>query len=243
MKIFSSCITKVIVACAVLFCGNALAQTVISPPAARVQTYSVQPDYRRCASPICGGWFLTPVNLATLHFQTEEEALAPPPSFAPIYVAAVDYRSLGLTPEEIARLEMQMRQGLALLRGALKPYIWPANSPSTRPLNILAANGAWTAANNNRPIGSYLNVKSSGIVCITTPCPYYEAELINTSITSLFDELNFRRAELTAAQELKARRAVAEGGLVLTGFIYPFKGVAGEGKGIAATQVYFSYPK
>ncbi len=243
MKIVASHIARALAACAILFCGSAVAQTAIPPPSESIRTYSVQPDYRRCASPMCGGWFLTPVNLPTLHIQTEEEALAPPATLAPIYVAAVNYRALGLTPEEIAKLEAQMRQGLALLRGALRPYVWPTGSPSTTPLNILVANGAWTAANQNRPVGSYLNVKSSGIVCITTPCPYYKAELINTSVTSLFDELNFKRAELTPEQELRARRAVAEGGLVLTGVPYPFQGVAGQGRGLAATQVYFSYPK
>ena len=39
-----------------------VAQDVISPAPNEGSTYVVKPDYRKCAFPMCGGWFLTPVN-------------------------------------------------------------------------------------------------------------------------------------------------------------------------------------
>lgn len=209
---------------------------------AREQVYSVTPDLRRCVFPLCGGWYINPVNIATLDFQDEEQATVAPQQFAPIYVARINYKALGLSKEQIQKFEQEAYAGKALVRGYTRdvPY-W--TTQFRQPIKELVASGTWLAANNNPPFGPYLNVKSSGIVCITTPCPYYEAELINTSIYSLFDDLNFERARLTREQEARAWRAVAEGGLFMTAITYPFKGMAGEGTGLAATQVYFSYPK
>lgn len=206
------------------------------------QVYSVSPDLRRCIYPLCGGWLLNPLNIATLDFQNEEQAAANSLQFAPIYVARINYRELELTKEQIQKFEQEAHSGKALLRGRLVE-IRHWTKQFRQPIYELVASGSWLAANDNTPFGPYLDVKSSGIVCITTPCPYYEAELINTNIFSLFDAVNFERARLTREQEALAWRAISEGGLFMTAVTYTFQGMAGEGTGLAATQVYFSYPK
>lgn len=220
------------------FITTSYAQEVIKPEP-QGTTYTVKPDYRRCAFPLCGGWFLTPVNQYSLALETEDEAYQNA-SLLPnsIYVAYINYRRLGLTEKQVAELNENINAGQALLRGSI------INTPSTALINTktLVVNGAWTGANKTVALGPYLNVSSSGIVCITTPCPYYNAALINTQYLFQFHELTFAKAELDRVQEAQAWQAVASKGLVMTGIKYESQGMTGTGIGISATKVFFAFP-
>lgn len=230
-------LTKMLLAFTASLClaMDAAAQESIKRTPENALTYSVKPDYRKCAFPVCGGWYITPVNQYSLALEDSDEAyqhsLLLPNS---IYVATINYKALGLTPDQIAKLEDSLRRGQGLLRGLVKT--------STTKYATLVAQAAWTSPNTNAPVGPYLNVSSSGIVCITTPCPYYKADLINSFFTTNFHELTFEKAGLDEKQESLAWQAVAEGGLVLTGVKYVSQGQVGTGTGISATKVYFSYP-
>ena len=210
------------------------AQEKLNPTPVKATTYSVKPDYRKCAFPQCGGWFLTPVNQYSLQLEDSDQAyqqsLLVPNA---IYVAYINYKPLGITPLQVQQLETSMRQGQALLRG---------NIASSKTTKTFFAQNAWTSPNTSEAVGPYLKVSSSGIVCITTPCPYYKAELINTSYSSNFDELLFEKAGLDKDQEALAWQAVASDGLVITGVKYPSQGQTGTGTGVSATKVFFSFP-
>ncbi len=218
----------------------------IDPPVSPVPikpdlVYTLEPDYRRCVSPYCGGWWLTPVNRVYVAVPTEDDAnsdIAP----EPIYVASIDYSRLGLDKNEIRQFEYLIYTGQALIRGALVDYQWSKPNPGNERLKSLLASATWSAANTNQALGTYLDVKSSGIVCITTPCPYYEANQVNTYWRFQFHELNFDRARLTDEQLELARKLVADRSLMITGVRFVSQGMTGEGIGIAATRVYFPFP-
>jgi hypothetical protein len=203
--------------------------------------YTIEPDYRKCPSPYCGGWWLTRVNQYSLAADADvlDGSIAPiVPN--PIYVVEIDYKALGLTDREIYEFENHIYTGKAFIRGVLKPYSFP---PFDRyRLQILAATGTWVAANDNVAIGPYLNVRSTGIVCITTPCPYFEAEVLNTNFRTPVHELNLKRAELTDKQTELAWREVEGKGLIMTGVRFESQGQTGTGLGIAATKVFFTFP-
>lgn len=216
-----------------------LAQAPEKPAPTTATTYSVKPDYRKCAFPACGGWYLTPVNQYSLQLENDDEAyqnsLLLPNT---IYVSAINYRALGLTPLQIKELEIYLRSGQGLLAGTISgAAISPA--PATKTLN---AQSAWTSPTKNDPVGTYLKVSSSGIVCITTPCPYFTAQLINSNFSTNFHELTFDKADLDREQEARAWQAVSSGGLVLTGVRYVSQGQVGTGTGISATKVFFTFP-
>ncbi|RZA07720.1 MAG: hypothetical protein EOO68_03010 [Moraxellaceae bacterium] len=242
MNEFLSRMLKIMVVFAsVLMCGSCLAQSALVPSPETSLTYSVKPDYRKCAFPMCGGWYLTPVNQYSVQLESSDEAyeqsLIVPNT---IYIASINYKPLNLTPDQIQKLENNMRTGQALLHGAIRA---PLTAVSPAPVKTFVAQAAWTSPNKNEPVGPYLKVASSGIVCITTPCPYYKAELINSSFSTTFDELVFGKADLDREQEALAWHAVATKGLVITGVKYESQGQTGTGTGISATKVFFSYPK
>ncbi|MES2675046.1 MAG: DUF6748 domain-containing protein [Pseudomonadota bacterium] len=226
---------------AVISIATTHAQSIIKPEPTTATTYTVKPDYRKCAYPMCGGWFLTPVNQYSLQVESEDEAYQNS-SLLPnsIYVASINYRALGLKPAQIHELEAAMRAEQALLRGSINTGTFTAISPSNT--KTLAANGAWTGANKTVALGPYLKVASSGIICITTPCPYYKASLINSLYSTSVHELTFAKAELTREQEASAWQSVASDGLVMTGVRYESQGQVGTGAGISATKVFFAFP-
>jgi hypothetical protein len=225
---------------ALLFSIVSLAQEIQKPaPIKDASTYTVKPDYRKCAFPACGGWFLTPVNQYSLQLENDDEAyqhsLMLPNS---IYVSSINYRALGLTATQTKELESILRSGQGLLAGnVINPAATTNFAAST-----LVAQAAWTSPTKTTPVGPYLKVSSSGIVCITTPCPYFTAQVINTTYSTNFHELTFEKAELDREQEARAWQAVSSGGLVLTGVQYVSQGQVGTGTGISATKVFFSYP-
>lgn len=234
------CTLKILALSALFFSTVSNAQNAIATPDGST-TYIIKPDYRKCAYPLCGGWFLTPVNQHSLRLENEDESyensLLLPQS---IYVSSVNYRRMGLTPEQVKELEMNIYNSHVLVRGIVsRSTIKPPQSPATA---TLVAIGAWTSANKNPAVGPYLKISSSGIMCITTPCPYYNAELLNSSFMTQFHELNLEKAELDREQTARAWQDIATQGLIMTGIKYQSQGMTGPGTGIAATQVFFAFP-
>ena len=232
--------------CATAFSIGIHAQTIISPEPTGT-TYTVKPDYRKCAFPMCGGWFLTPVNQYSIQLQTEDEAYQSA-ALLPnsIYVAYINYKRLGLTKKQIAELDAAIQSEQVLLRGTVTDS--PATSRALTPIKTLVANGAWVAANKSPAVGPYLKISSTGIVCITTPCPYFNAALINSNYTTQFHDLSLEKAALDREQEAQAWQAISTSGLVITGTTYVTTGFdetgaePGKGIGIAATKVFFAFP-
>ncbi len=229
-----------------VFALNSQAQTITKPEPSGT-TYIVKPDYRKCAFPVCGGWYLTPVNQYSLSLQTEDEAYETA-ALLPntIYVSYINYKRLGLNKKHIAELETAIRNDQALLRGTVTAT--PAPNKLVPRTQTLSVNGAWVGANKNTPVGSYLNITSTGIVCITTPCPYFKAHVINSDYSSEFHDLSLEKAALDREQEAQAWQALSTTGLLITGTRYGTVGFdetgaePGKGIGIAATKVFFAFP-
>lgn len=209
--------------------------------------YSVKPDYRKCAFPLCGGWHLTPVNQYSLQPQTEEEAydsLTLLPNS--IYVSYLNFKALGLKKKHIEELQGFIHTQTVLLRGHITST--KTTSKNSAKMNTLNANGAWVSANNKDPIGPYQKITSTGIICITTPCPYFKTQFLNTDYSSQIDDITLDAAELTETQLAAAWEAISTNGLIMTGTTYHFTGFdetgaePGIGTGVKATQVFFSYP-
>jgi hypothetical protein len=200
--------------------------------------YTIQLDYRLCPAPTCGGWWLTKVNQYTVKPSDELLSGSITPIIPnPIHVTKIDYTALHLKPSQILVFENNIGAGRAFIRGVVAPY-----TVQNYPTNLLKATGTWLAVNDTVASGPYMNVRSTGIVCITTPCPYYEAQLLNIGYRTLVHELDLKRAELTDKQLQVAWNEVSGKGLIMTGLRYSSQGQTGSGLGVAATRVFFTFP-
>lgn len=233
--------TLLVASSTLLVISAAQAQTSSKPEPATSSIYSVKPDYRKCAFPMCGGWYLTPLNQFSLQLETEDEAyqnsLLLPNS---IYVANVDFKKLRLSEKQLEELQLAMHNQQAVLRGVVNKGLSILTTNVKAP--SFSTEAAWIGANKNEAVGPYLKVASSGIVCITTPCPYFKADLVNTNYSFQFHELSVEKAALDRDQEAQAWEAIASRGLLISGLKYESQGQIGTGTGIAATKVFFAFP-
>jgi hypothetical protein len=133
--------------------------------------FELRRDVRRCAAPLCGGFFVQRVNrLSTV--------CADGTSSAECYVAELDFSGLGLSDAQAASVEAAPED--VLLRGAL------ASEPTAvGELGVLNVSEAWQGHAGVDPSGAFLRVRNEGIVCITSPCLSFSAELLDSRLPAV----------------------------------------------------------
>jgi hypothetical protein len=133
--------------------------------------FELRRDVRRCAAPLCGGFFVARVNRLST-------ACADGTRGAECYVMDLDFSALGLSAEQIASLEATPED--FLLRGELGAEASPFGE-----LGVLSVSEAWQGHAGVEPSGAFLRVKNEGIVCITSPCLSFSAELLDSPIVDV----------------------------------------------------------
>ena len=131
-----------------------------SPPDNRASTsgfYSFRRDLRRCASPLCGGYFIRLVNQSRMRcannrFQRE------------CYVANIEWD--GHTQPDNER---------ALLRGSMH-----TRGDRNGRFGVLRVSEVWHAASSNQSGGTFYRVRDRGIRCITHPCETHHEATLNS---------------------------------------------------------------
>jgi hypothetical protein len=124
-------------------------------------------DFRRCISPLCGGWWVKRVNQPTTQcadgtFQEE------------CYVATIQLSGIGLSTREETEFRGAVETGKALIKA--KTYKSKFNGHT---IGTLKANEGWLGATGSTPDGSFYRVADNGIRCITAPCPSTSAYTLN----------------------------------------------------------------
>lgn len=156
--------------------------------------FSLRPDYRKCASPMCGGYFAKAVNRRWTRCADG--------SFArECYVAAVDYA--GSLPDT----------DHVLVRGRIESHVFPDFGD----LGRLVISDAWGSATSADPTGAFFRVSDSGIVCVTTPCPTIQLERLNTPRMRTVSELDLAAVGATQEQLQAAAAAFDAGELIVSG--------------------------
>ncbi|HKY30261.1 MAG TPA: DUF6748 domain-containing protein [Pyrinomonadaceae bacterium] len=184
--------------------------------------YTVRPDVRRCASPLCGGYFVKRVNYPRT--RCANGRLAPE-----CYVAEIDW---GQQPEIETRG--------ALLRGNVVPKFFPRFGN----LGAFRVSESWQAASDAQPSGTFYRLKDRGVRCITYPCPTHHEAKLNTKIHA-----NVAGADLNgsgANEDLiaEASQAMTEiDGILVAGTHAPVTGPGGRSRQVKASQFYLRAQK
>lgn len=144
--------------------------------------YSVRRDVRRCASPLCGGYFVSTLN-------QRETTCADGSQAAECYVAelalpeAVSWQDGELIHGEIRAVdypELDVTLGLMTADAVLQPAIEPAEGR-----------------------GRYFLAYDTGIRCITTPCPSLAVVTLDRTGRELNAAIAFDAADDEAQAELQ----------------------------------------
>jgi hypothetical protein len=115
--------------------------------------FMVRPDVRRCASPLCGGYWVSRVNNAQTRCANGRWARE-------CYVAEIDWRG---------RVKIEARK--ALLRGG----IIARRYPNFGNLGAFRVTESWQSSTETPANGIVFRVRDRGLRCITHPSPVSDA--------------------------------------------------------------------
>ena len=174
--------------------------------------YTIRRDLRRCASPMCGGYFIKLVNqsktrCANGRYMNE------------CYVASIEWNALPETD----------RDG-ALVRGSLS---------MRGKFGVLNAREVWLPAGDKQASGTFFRVRDRGIRCIAAPCETHHEAKLNTSVSRNVAGVDLAGAGApeTAVSEATTAMTLPEG-VIVAGVHSRVTGPAGRSQMLKGSQFY-----
>lgn len=147
--------------------------------------YAIRPDYRRCLAPMCGGFFVSRLNMTRtkcLDGSWQSEC----------YVASLDMGGLGLSDKQKNGLVYPRSMTApvsAIFRGEFARDEEASDQFQGMTFAKLTVTEAWQGHENGTMTGKTYRLNDSGIRCVTTPCPSQVAERLNSSVRRLITGL------------------------------------------------------
>jgi hypothetical protein len=197
---------------------NATVPDSVSPdPLATTSTfYTIRRDVRRCASPMCGGYFIKRVNQATTRCADGRNQ-------PQCYVSNIEWEG-----------QPEVEPDRALLRGTL---LTRGNRRGV--FGILRVSESWQAATTKSASGDYYRVRDRGLRCIAAPCEtHHEARLNTTASRDIAGvDLSGVGASDSVMSDVSQTMTSTEG-IIVTGTHSPEVGPAGRSVKLTATQLF-----
>lgn len=179
--------------------------------------YTIRRDVRRCASPMCGGYFVRRVNQARTLCANGRYA-------RDCYVAEIDWNGHG-----------EVEPNRALIRGDIVRNI---HSRFGR-LGRFRVRESWEAGGTNAPSGDYFRVRDLGIRCITHPCLTHHEARLNTRVSRRVAGVELNDAGANDAVTQQAFTAMtSQEGILVSGWNRPVVGPGGRAQTLRASQFY-----
>ena len=186
------------------------------PVAGASTFYTIRRDLRRCASPMCGGYFIKLVNQARTRCANGR-------SMTECYVASIEWNGLSEPDKDGAIV-----RGTVSTRGDRRGVY-----------GVLRAREVWLPAGANQPSGTFFRVRDRGLRCIAAPCETHRETKLNTSVSRNVAGVDLSGAAPSddAVNEALTTMTSPDGVLV-SGTHEPVTGPAGRSLTLKATQFY-----
>ncbi len=178
--------------------------------------YLVRPDLRKCASPLCGGYFLRSANQNLTRCANGRNR-------SECYVANIEWN--GAPEIEINR---------ALLRGK----ILTKGNRNGR-YGVLSVSEVWRSASDAKPYGDFFRVRDLGVRCIAAPCLSHSEARLNSTQSQKIAGVSLNDAganEQTVSDALKSM--TDKDGVLIAGGHTQVTGPAGRALMLNAAQFY-----
>ena len=190
--------------------------------------FSVRPDLRKCASPMCGGVFVQRVNHLTT--RCADGKIRPE-----CYVAGVSLETLNLPTDQEDSVQVRVKNGTVLMKGHLtvKPFS-PLNTPG-----LFEATEVWLAATDARPSGTFFRTLDTGLVCIAAPCLSFQEYKLNSFGQNEIAGVDLSLVGAGEEQLDSAHETLrSDEGILVAGQHKVVSGPAGEASALVASQFY-----
>lgn len=188
-------------------------------------------DLRKCASPMCGGFFVKRANQA-------KTTCADGSQQAECYVSAITYAGIGLSAREEDELRGAVESGKAVIKAATYKKKFGGQT-----LGTLKANEGWVGVTGSPAEGTFYRAADNGIRCITAPCPSTTAFELNGHDDHNVVRVNLASTPIPASAESIDRASQALGtkeGVLVAGSVALPKCVPGSNCGpLLIAQEFF----
>ncbi|MBA3499496.1 MAG: hypothetical protein M4D80_20160 [Myxococcota bacterium] len=198
--------------------------------------FAIRGDVRRCASPYCGGEFLTRLN------RTNTVCHDGKPSSS-CYTPELDFSESGLKPAAQDKLRLAVGQGAigpgvkAIVRGRFARY--GTMKGIGHDMGRFIVTEAWVAQSAAVTDGVFVRVKDNGVRCIAEPCPSTGEAALNTSRSANLSAIDFEPSGLTDEQVAVLTEAMFNpSGMIIAGDRFTQKINGTWAKGRTATNVF-----
>lgn len=136
--------------------------------------YSARQDFRKCAAPLCGGYFVKAVNVPLTRCADGKLRVE-------CYVAEIAFGESGLQGSNAP-----LNSNPYLVQGKITAKKYPNGSR----LGYFSADKAYRALGSTSASGIFAGVQNNGIMCITSPCFSYDQLLLNSKRERRLSGLN-----------------------------------------------------
>lgn len=186
-------------------------------------------DFRKCAYPMCSGFFVKAVNKAkTTCFDGTKQAEC--------YVSAIDTSALGLSGTQGDELRAAIEAGQVLLSAELSPLDEPEGVPPG--FAELRVHQAFQAKTGHEVTGTHYAVAPNGITCITAPCASLDAQKLNSTSVKRITDLDLSKLGLSDEEQQSLLSAAFEDELLVAGTISTHNTATGQQKRLTVSEVF-----
>lgn len=198
--------------------------------------FAIRGDIRRCASPYCGGEFLSRLNRTTTVCHDGKSSAA-------CYTPELDFSESGLKLDAQNKLRLAVSEGAigdgvkAIVRGRFARY--GTEKGIAQEMGRFIVTEAWIAQAPVATDGVFVRVKDNGLRCISAPCPSTTETALNTSRTANISDIDFEPSGLSDEQVGEVMEALFNPtGLIIAGDRFTHKVNGTRTKGRTATNVF-----
>jgi hypothetical protein len=197
--------------------------------------FEVWSDFRKCAAPVCGGFYLKRLNRSTT-------VCANGQTKASCYVPSLDWSESKLSDVLQAQLidaanrDAMSYGAIALVRGRMASQTYPGKGN----LGKFVVTEAWVAENDSVSDGVFAKIHDNGVRCITSPCPTIGEKGLNSSNKANVHGLDWSAGGFTDEQiaTLGNELVTRPSGIIIAGDRYTFKENNVKAKGRTVTAAY-----
>jgi hypothetical protein len=196
--------------------------------------FAIRADLRKCASPTCGGWFVSRLNRQTTTCVDGTVATS-------CYTPVLDWSATGLTPEQQAPMLDACSRGAATssVYAVVRGQFARTNDTPRPELGRLLVLEAWVAEGDPVSDGAFVKTQDNGVRCFAAPCPSISEVTLNTPITANIAELDWSPSGLDADQIAECTQDLfTSAGLLVAGYRYSYTENGSAAKGRTVTAAY-----
>ncbi len=181
--------------------------------------YTARQDYRKCASPMCGGIYISKLNRRYMRCADGSWSRE-------CYVGGLDASALESYPFE--HTSEPVLQGKIAL-----------NDPFYGDWGLFVARAGYRPIEDPVSAGVFVGVQNNGIVCITSPCFSFDAYILNSKHSLPLSGVDLSRLDGSKSDLEQAQNILGSGEVLLaSGYLRWEKGFAGWGRKLVTTNAY-----